>query len=215
MSQPDPDPLDSLLSLEETYHTEGYNLGLADGARAGRIEGRVFGLGKGYEKFLELGKLGGRAVVWSARLSSSNPPSTANSSSAGQGLAATDVAATNALIPPLEASERMRRHVARMCDLTDASTLPTENCEDAVEEVEGRLKDARAKATLISKAVGEDAPLDALGDASDSRAKATGSKGLRVRSEGKKNGRGGGGEMEDFSGVLPISKSRTNRENDG
>jgi hypothetical protein len=196
-SPPDSDPLDSLLSLEDQYYTEGYNLGLTEGARAGRIEGRTFGLEKGYEKFLELGRLGGRAAVWSARLTPT--PDSASSSRDVQ-------------FPPLEASERLRKNARRLCDLTDAATISTENSEDAVEEFESRLKDARAKATLISKAVGEDGQLDASADASGTLPRATGNKGLRVRSEGVKNDRGGGSEMEDFSGVLPITKSRSNRE---
>jgi hypothetical protein len=198
---PEADPLDSLLSLEDQYYTEGYTLGLSDGARSGRIEGRTFGLEKGYEKFLELGRLGGRAAVWSARL-----PSPSNTVSRRY------VADRDVRIPPLEAKERLWKHVSRLCDLTDASTLSTENSEDAVEEFESRLKDARAKATLISKAIGEDGQLDVPADASGSVPKATGTKGLRVRSDRVKKSRGGGGEMEDFSGVLPITKSRSNRE---
>jgi hypothetical protein len=197
LSLPERDPLDSLLSLEDQYHTEGYNLGLIDGARAGRIEGRTFGLEKGYEKFLELGRLGGRAAVWSARLS----PSSVSVSSG-----------RDVQIPQLEASERRRKNVRRLCDLTDASTLSTENSEDAVGEFESRLKDARAKATLISRAVGEDGQFDVSADVSGSLPRTTGTKGVRLKSEGVKTGRGGEGEMEDFSGVLPITKSNSHRE---
>lgn len=53
------DILSSLLNLEDKYHAEGYAAGVSDGSRAGRIEGRTFGLEKGFEKFTELGRLGG------------------------------------------------------------------------------------------------------------------------------------------------------------
>src|SRR5882762_2032425 len=62
------DPFESVLDLEETYYQEGYDLGVADGSRAGQIEGRVFGIEKGFEKFAAMGMLHGRAAVWASRL---------------------------------------------------------------------------------------------------------------------------------------------------
>lgn len=64
-----------VLNLEDRYYKEGYDLGVADGSKSGRIEGRLFGLQKGFEKFLEMGKLNGRAAVWEARLPSSSTSS--------------------------------------------------------------------------------------------------------------------------------------------
>lgn len=60
--------LDSLLNLEETFYAEGFALGKADGIESGRREGRAFGLSRGYERFAAMGRLHGRAVVWSSRL---------------------------------------------------------------------------------------------------------------------------------------------------
>ncbi|KAF2480070.1 hypothetical protein BDY17DRAFT_234011, partial [Neohortaea acidophila] len=128
---------DNLLNLEEQYYQEGYDLGIADGSRAGRIEGRIFGLEKGFEKYIAMGQLAGRAAVWNARISPS--PSSQSTSSA---LA-------------LSENARMQKHVKRLKDLTDVETLPTENNEDAVTDFDDRLKDAQAKATLISRMAGE------------------------------------------------------------
>ncbi|MCJ1344077.1 hypothetical protein MMC31_002279 [Peltigera leucophlebia] len=65
------DPFDSLFSLEETFYKEGYELGLADGKRAGLIEGRLTGLERGFEKFAQMGRLHGKCVVWADRLPNS------------------------------------------------------------------------------------------------------------------------------------------------
>jgi hypothetical protein len=70
MSTPDTDPFDTLLNLEQTYYNDGYAAGVADGERAGLIEGRIFGLEKGFEKYMRMGRLHGKAVVWAGRLPS-------------------------------------------------------------------------------------------------------------------------------------------------
>ncbi|KAK7565831.1 hypothetical protein IWX91DRAFT_334956, partial [Phyllosticta citricarpa] len=64
----DDDPFTHPQNLESIYYNEGFSLGRTDGTRAGRIEGRVFGLEKGFDKFFAMGRLGGRAGVWGARL---------------------------------------------------------------------------------------------------------------------------------------------------
>ena len=190
------DPFDSLLSLEEQYYTEGYSLGVADGSRAGRIEGRIFGLEKGFDKFLELGRLGGRVTVWNSRL----PLPTQLSSTTD----AISEARENALkVPPLNGNERLRKHIKRLCDLTDPEVISTENSEDAVAEFDDRLKDAKAKATLISKIVGE----DSSASEESSPRKGAGS-GVQIKEAGKV---GATGEMEDFMG-LPGAKSKTNSD---
>ncbi len=68
MSTPDSDPFDVLLNLEQTFYNEGYAAGVADGERAGLIEGRIFGLEKGFEKYMRMGRLQGKAVIWAGRL---------------------------------------------------------------------------------------------------------------------------------------------------
>ncbi|PGH03865.1 hypothetical protein GX51_03853 [Blastomyces parvus] len=64
----DHDLLDSLLDLEEGFYKEGYEQGATDGARSGYGEGSVFAVEKGFEKFQEIGRLYGKAIVWAKRL---------------------------------------------------------------------------------------------------------------------------------------------------
>lgn len=181
------DPLDNLLHLENTYYNEGYNLGLADGAHAGRTEGRIFGLEKGLEKFTELGRLQGKSLVWGARL-----PDEIGLCSGGP-----------ELVSPLSGSERLKKHVQRLRDLTDPDTLEIENSEEAVADFDERLKDARSKAGLIEKIVGEDeAELSKENEEQTSASGATGGS-LRVRTNASaKQTR----ELEDFAGLPHLKK---------
>lgn len=182
-NEPSSDPLDSLLSLEEQYHHEGRALGIAEGEATGRIEGRVFGLEKSFEKFLELGKLGGRAAVWNSRL----PDSGSNSNSSSGGL---EVGKEESGLGPLNggASERLTRHVRRLVELTDQDDVSRENNEEGVQDFDDRLREAKAKAVLVERLVGE--------------GKETGSGGQAVKRAGvKSTQKSGGGEMEDFGGL--------------
>src|SRR5436190_13617705 len=74
------DLLDGLLGLEEKFYTEGYEVGVNDGAHAGYAEGCVFAIEKSFEKFLEMGRLYGKAIVWAKRLPAQHdllrPPNT-------------------------------------------------------------------------------------------------------------------------------------------
>ena len=181
------DPLDSLLSLEDQFHREGYELGVADGARSGRVEGRVFGLEKGFEKFIEMGRLQGRATVWQARLPNDQKPS--NTKEAGE---------QQEELPTLSGSERLKKHIDRLNTLTDLETLSTENDEDDVSEFDDRLKDAKAKATLIEKMVSED-------NARNNRVKvgSNGEPNKASRLHAKRSETATkSGEMEDFGGLL-------------
>ena len=136
------DLFSDILNLEDQYHAEGFSVGAVDGARAGRIEGRTFGLEKGFEKFAQLGRLGGRAAVWSARLDCQGEVE-------------------------LKGSERLRRQVERLRELCDAESVSTVNDEESVNAFDERVRDAGAKGTLISKMVGEkDGDLD-FGEAGD------------------------------------------------
>jgi hypothetical protein len=120
------DPFDSLLSLEEQYHAEGLQLGISDGARAGRNEGRVFGLHKGFEKALEMGRLHGKATVLHSRF------------------------------PAGEEETRLNKQVSRLHELTDPKTISTINDEEAVSDFDSRLQAAQAKMRLVSNLLGED-----------------------------------------------------------
>lgn len=178
------DLFSDVLHLEDKYHAEGFSLGSADGARAGRIEGRTFGLEKGFEKFSELGRLGGRAAVWSARL---NASLVGDDVKANEGVEEVGVG--------LKGSERLRRQVERLRELTDPESLSTVNDEESVNAFDNRLREARAKGTLVGKMVGEK-ELDAAEGQSSAKV---------VLAKGKAGA--GGKEMEDFAG-LPMGQGK-------
>ena len=121
--------LDGLLDLEENYYNEGYRLGLADGARAGRSEGRIFGMQKGFEKYVELGHLSGNAAVWEARLASDT--------------------SSKSLVPELPSNARLEKNLKTFSSLVDPQTLDTQNTEEAVSHFDERLKSALTKAKII------------------------------------------------------------------
>lgn len=131
---------DDLLNLEDRFYQEGYDLGVQDGQRAGRAEGRHFGMLKSFEKFVELGQLRGRAEVLQAQVT--------------QGLV--DHHAKDDAPPKITRSTRTQRQIERLLELTNIETLQPENTEDAVADVDERLKEANSKATLIAKILGQD-----------------------------------------------------------
>jgi hypothetical protein len=53
---------------------------MADGRVAGRTEGRQLGLERGFQKFVESGRLQGRAIVWANRLGGRRAPFSPSSS---------------------------------------------------------------------------------------------------------------------------------------
>lgn len=67
------DPFDALFTLEDEYYQDGFSQGTADGARAGRIEGRLFGYERAFERFIHMGKLHGKAIVLQQRLKNTSP----------------------------------------------------------------------------------------------------------------------------------------------
>jgi hypothetical protein len=181
--QPEPqdDPFDTLLTLESQYHAEGLALGQIEGAASGRIEGRVFGLEKSFEKFIELGRLGGRAAVWEARL-----PSNHRQQQQQQKLeVGKEESSAASMVLPGGGSERLVRHVKRLVELTDAEDVSRENSEEGVQDFDDRLREARAKGTLVERLVGE-------GKESASAVKRAGVKGNAVAKSS---------EMEDFGGL--------------
>lgn len=185
----EPDPFDGLLDLEERYYQEGYALGVADGSKAGRIEGRVFGLEKGFEKFAAMGALHGKAALWAARLpqmrqiralqdssveyeqvkKSQNEPGGQNGSDAGNVEVDTQEEdtqrtpqATAITLPLLPSNPRLEKHIQTLFALAEPASLSTQNTEDAVSDFDDRLKRATAKAKVIEKIVGEGSVESAL-----------------------------------------------------
>ncbi|SMR63914.1 unnamed protein product [Zymoseptoria tritici ST99CH_3D1] len=197
----DPEVFADLLNLEDQYHNEGYLLGVADGSKSGRIEGRVFGLQKGFEKFVKMGRLNGKAAVWEARLPSESKATTDSSGTQE------DVEESSVRVEPLKnGGDRLRKHVLRLAALSDPDDLSTDNDEDSVSEFDDRLKDAKAKATLIARLVGDDEPSSSsaskVEDGEGSHLSGAQRKAaLRVKQKDVGSGSKPTGEMEDFVGL--------------
>jgi len=155
------DPFDSLLGLEDKYYDEGYQLGVADGSRAGRVEGRIFGMEKGFDKFVASGMLHGRAEVWGSRLPQSKELGPGSQVSAqtvlnkGTEEHVETPRGTGSMLPPLAANVRLEKHIQTLYALVEPVSLSTQNNEDAVSDFDDRLKRAGAKAKVIEKLVGE------------------------------------------------------------
>ncbi|EXJ83585.1 hypothetical protein A1O1_07208 [Capronia coronata CBS 617.96] len=156
------DPFDDLLELEDGYYKEGYEAGVADSSYAGMIEGKVFGIEKGYEKALELGKLHGRALVWQARYVDSiavgpNVKKAANNEvTSSQTLKDhSKLADTVRLLAPLSKNARLRKHVEALHLASNSATIAKDNSDEAVTEFDDRIAKAQAKAKVIANIVGE------------------------------------------------------------
>lgn len=162
------DPFDALLSLEDEFYQEGYDLGVHDGQQAGLVEGRLFGLEKGFEKYSTMGRLHGRAMIWAGRLPG---PGTEESvvkeqvEEAGTRAALEESSlkdqnahvlhARDGHVPQMPASTRLEAHVRTLYALAEPGSLSTENNEDSVSEFDDRLKRADGKAKIIEKLTGE------------------------------------------------------------
>ncbi|KAL4930046.1 Yae1 family protein [Aspergillus undulatus] len=150
---------ESLLDLEEDFYKEGFDLGAADGAEAGYTEGSVFAVEKGFEKFVELGKLYGKALVWAQRLAvmKVDAHTTLDSESPA------DMQKEKTFLSPsvckemaiFSHSSRLARNLETLLELVDPASLPMQNTEEAVSDVDERLKGAIVKAKLIQRAFGE------------------------------------------------------------
>lgn len=158
--------LESLLDLEEEFYKEGYDLGAADGAQAGYTEGSVFAVEKGFEKFVEMGRLYGKALVWAQRLADSKTSKQPGAKTDTYDISTTDainhkdldasldpsVCAEMATLPP---SARLAKNLDILLELVDPASLFMANTEEAVTDVDERLKGAIIKAKLIQRALGE------------------------------------------------------------
>lgn len=169
------DPFEGLLELENTFYREGYDVGVADGKRAGLVEGRVFGLEKGFEKYARMGRLNGKAVIWAGRL----PPVHAteqvcndrkghdhnaedNVATAQKGLpelretrsrSQAENVAHAILVPALADHLRVEKHIRTLYALVEPSSLSTDNTEEAVSDFNDRLKRAEGKVKIIEKII--------------------------------------------------------------
>ncbi|KAI4135709.1 MAG: hypothetical protein LQ347_000439 [Umbilicaria vellea] len=174
------DPFDGLLGLEDRFYDEGYKSGVADGTRAGHIEGRLFGLEKGFDKYMSMGKLHGRVTVWASRLQDSLEPEEQRASlkrrflkngrqypsslpnpsegaqlGGGQGNRSLESSSSvkDTPLPVLPSTPRLEKHVQTLCALVEPDSLSTQNTEDAVANFDDRLKRARGKVKIIEKSI--------------------------------------------------------------
>ncbi|KAL8832312.1 MAG: hypothetical protein Q9170_004924 [Blastenia crenularia] len=182
------DPFDELFELENIFCKEGYELGVQDGTRAGRIEGRLFGLEKGFDKYIAMGKLHARSVVWSGRIASPQQRSDERKETEDQeqlsgGLSAESqlsegqdrkstrsdlyVQAVSSSLPQILYNPRLEKHIRTLYALTEPASLSTDNSEDAVSDFDDRLKRADGKVKIIEKLVGEVSTDDDRLDASN------------------------------------------------
>ena len=171
------DPFNTLLSLEDSFYKEGYDLGVSDGARAGLVEGRLFGLEKGFEKYAAMGRLNGRAMVWAGTLLDTTSdldrvdgvetrvdPKVASDRLSMDKQHPRSVHEREGRMPPFVASSRMETHVRTLYALTELGSLSTKNNEDVVSDFDDRLKRAEGKFKLIKRSVGESNHRDTAND---------------------------------------------------
>lgn len=159
----DEDIFDSLFHLEDGYYNDGYRLGVEDGSRAGRIEGRVFGLEQGFEKFLEMGQLNGRACVWAARMlqKAGTKERSVNQEPRSESISQTQVETTRfpakekLQVEPFQVNSRLEKHISTLYALSEAESLSTENTEDNVSDFDDRFKRAQSKAKVIENIIKE------------------------------------------------------------
>ena len=175
------DPFDDVLHLEDQFYAEGHELGVKDGSKAGRLEGRAFGLEKGFEKFMAIGELHGRAAVWAARLAKSGEQDVRVHATEAEATA-TKVGAPEevssgtpkstlershapvpARLPPIASNSRLEKHIRTLYALVEPASMATSNDEEAVSEFDDRLRRAVAKAKVIEKILGEDIVQDGSG----------------------------------------------------
>jgi hypothetical protein len=221
--QTNDDPFDDLLTLEDTLYTSAHDQGVADGARAGRIEGRIFGLEKGFDKFAALGELHGRGAVWGSRIpaaatkptatSSTEQPFTPTSNPSTQSTNTTSnheaaEPSAKALSPLSNTSSRLQSNISLLYHLTDPLTFSTANTETDVGDFDDRFKRAGAKAKVIERIIGETSPPNSNHMAtkdtkSPERSNAKG-RNVRLEGEGKRGVKKGDDSMEDFTGSRLI-----------
>ncbi|KAI1808051.1 DUF1715-domain-containing protein [Daldinia bambusicola] len=164
------DLFDDILNLEEQYYKEGYDEGYKDGAEAGRIEGRSVGMKTGFEKFLEAGRLQGRAIVWQSRLPNrqeSSTPITSNNNSQQQEETTHAVQQSTTSqdeeeeeprgLPPLSSNPRLEKNITMLYGILEPGTLSTQNDDESVNDFDSRLKGAQSRVKMIERAIGEGA----------------------------------------------------------
>lgn len=154
------DPFDQLLELEDEYYNEGYEAGVSDSRYAGMIEGRTFGIEKGFEKALELGKSHGRATLWHSRLSITDRADQTQGEqlpaiASAMGTEATLLRDIIQTLGPIPSNARLQKHIETLLSTSDPTMVVKDNTDDAVTEFDDRLAKANAKLKVVANIAGE------------------------------------------------------------
>lgn len=144
------DPFEDVFNLENGFYTQGYEQGVKDGEQAGRIEGRQFGMSTGYEKFLESGRLAGRATVWANRIPNKSQSEQSQPQGSDTATSATETK-EHCTLPPLQANPRLEKNIRTLYALVEPDTLSTANSDEAVQDFDDRVKRAQGKAKVIER----------------------------------------------------------------
>ncbi|KAL9640706.1 MAG: hypothetical protein Q9164_000101 [Protoblastenia rupestris] len=156
----DDDPFEYLLDLEDQFYNTGYRSGVADGEHAGRVEGRSVGLKAGFEKYIMMGRLHGKAAVWAGRLPTQEgkgkleerPESIYAMNTAER---PTTTQESHNFARSIPTYSRLKTHIKTMYALAEPASLSTDNSEESVANFDDRLKRAEGKAKVIGKIIGE------------------------------------------------------------
>jgi hypothetical protein len=153
----DPNAFDEVLGLEEQFYSEGFQQGYTDGVKGGQVEGRTFGLEKGFEKYVESGRLYGKSLVWANRMPGSSKISVNYNLQQLESASDTDVCrkCSRMKLPPLPQNQRLAKHLKVLHALSESESLSTENTEEAVSDFDDRLRRAQGKAKIVEKMAGE------------------------------------------------------------
>lgn len=179
MPDADADFFDEIFGIEDRFFEEGYAHGVREGERAGYTEGCVFGVEKGFDKFGDMGRFFGKAIVWAKRLDNAgsdnagdlllpsnntgaNTPNTKDAAAAAATTAETHPSVLDLPKLPVQNS-RLERHIAQLLHLVDPATLPCENTDEAVDDFDDRFRRASAKVTIIERILGENRQAGASG----------------------------------------------------
>ena len=139
------DFFDDILNVESRLQQQGYNDGLKEGAEHGRAEGRGFGMSNGFEKFLESGRLAGKAIVWANRLPGSSDNQPPNAATLGD--------SHSESLGPLPNNARLEKNIKTLYSLVDPKALSVANSDAAVQDFDDRLKKAQGKERIIERVV--------------------------------------------------------------
>lgn len=152
------DPLDDVLDLEHGFYQDGYQQGTKDGIAAGRNEGRLIGLEKGFGKFSESARLAGKAIVWANRLPLYRRAASSVATSADSTASTASTERSTAAHPrlaDLPDNARLAKHVSTLYALVEPESLSIENTDEAVNDFDDRMRRAQGKTKIIEKMISE------------------------------------------------------------